>query len=192
MVIYTRVCLLNFKIVISFFYDCKGEIDLVERYPLKNGLEIAFENMSGLRSVSFGVWVGAGTRFETKKENGISHFIEHLIFKGTGKRTAKDIAQQMDAMGGQINAYTTKEYTCYYTRVLDKHFESALEILSDMVLSSSFSEDNIEKEKKVIEEEIDMYLDAPEELVHDALEEGIGVKQDLECLFAAQKNHLMK
>lgn len=146
---------------------------MVEIFTLDNGLRLVFEEIPYVRSIAFGIWVNTGTRCETKKENGVSHFIEHLVFKGTEKRSARDIAEEMDAVGGQINAYTTKEYTCFYTRTLDKHFDKALDVLSDMLLHSKFDDEDIDRERYVIEEEIDMYLDAPEELVHDALEEAI-------------------
>lgn len=140
---------------------------------LSNGIRVALEEIPYVRSISFGIWVGNGTRNETPETNGISHFIEHMMFKGTENRTAKEIAEEMDSVGGQINAYTTKEYTCYHTRVLDKHFDQALDVMSDMFLHSKFDEKDIKKECKVIIEEINMYDDAPEELVHDKLQEAI-------------------
>lgn len=146
---------------------------MVEMRKLKNGLRVALEEIPYVRSISFGIWVKNGSRNETAEENGASHFIEHMMFKGTTNRTAKDIAEEMDALGGQINAYTTKEYTCYHTRVLDKHFTAALDVLSDMFLHSKFDAKDMAKEKNVIGEEIFMYEDAPEELVHDALQEAI-------------------
>ena len=146
---------------------------MIETITLDNGLKIVLEDIPYVRSIAFGIWINTGSRCERADENGVSHFIEHLMFKGTKKRTSKDIAEEMDAMGGQINAFTTKEYTCYYTRTLDRHFSRALDVLSDMILNSRFDDNDIIREREVIEEEIDMYLDAPEELVHDALEEAI-------------------
>ncbi len=146
---------------------------MIEVITLDNGLKIVMEDIPYVRSIAFGIWVKTGTRYEKPEENGVSHFIEHLMFKGTNKRSARDIAEEMDSVGGQINAYTTKEYTCYYTRTLDKHFDEALDVLSDMIFNSKFDPDDIEREKEVIQEEIEMYLDAPEELVHDALEEAV-------------------
>ncbi|MDR2650204.1 MAG: insulinase family protein [Clostridiales bacterium] len=137
---------------------------------LTNGIKIAMDEMDSIRSVSFGIWVKNGSRNEMPSENGISHFIEHMMFKGTDKRAAKDIADEMDAVGGQVNAYTTKEYTCYYTRTLDSHLYIALDVLSDMYLHSAFDEAEIKKELNVITEEIDMYEDTPEETVHDLLQ----------------------
>lgn len=140
---------------------------------LDNGVRVALEAIEYVRSISFGIWVKNGSRNEQPQNNGMSHFIEHMLFKGTENRTAKQIAQEMDAVGGQINAYTTKEYTCYHTKVLDSHFDKAMDVMSDMFLHSRFSQEDIQKERNVILEEIHMYEDAPEELVHDALQEAI-------------------
>ncbi|UOF92896.1 insulinase family protein [Fodinisporobacter ferrooxydans] len=122
-----------------------------------------------MRSVSLGVWVGTGSRFENEKNNGISHFIEHMFFKGTKNKTARQLAEVFDSIGGQVNAMTSKEYTCYYARVLDEHFEVALSTLADMFFQSIFAAEEVEKEKKVVIEEINMYEDTPDELVHDLL-----------------------
>ncbi len=134
---------------------------------LPNGLRIVYEKMPYVQSVSIGLWVGAGSRFEDARNNGISHFIEHMLFKGTSRRSARDIAEEIDNVGGQLNAFTGKECTCYYAKVLNTHLDLALDILSDMIFASSFSPEAIEKEKKVVLEEINMYEDTPEELVHD-------------------------
>ncbi|NLK38396.1 MAG: insulinase family protein [Epulopiscium sp.] len=140
---------------------------------LQNGVRVALEEISDVRSISFGIWVKNGSRNELPEENGISHYIEHMLFKGTEHRSGRDIAEEMDAVGGQINAFTTKEYTCYHTRVLDKHFDSALDVMQDMFLHSRFSPEDVAKERNVISEEISMYDDAPEELVHDMLQENM-------------------
>lgn len=140
---------------------------------LENGMKVVLEEIGYVRSISFGIWVKNGTRNEHPEENGISHYIEHMMFKGTENRSARQIAEEMDALGGQINAYTTKEYTCYHTRVLDKHIDRALDVMSDMLLYPAFAQEDVDKERNVIMEEIDMYEDAPEELVHDALQDGI-------------------
>lgn len=140
---------------------------------LENGIKIALEEIPYVRSISFGIWVKNGSRNEQPRENGVSHYIEHMMFKGTEHRTAREIAEEMDALGGQINAYTTKEYTCYHTRVLDKHFDRALDVMSDMLLHPLIAEEDVKKERNVITEEIYMYDDAPEELVHDALQDAI-------------------
>lgn len=140
---------------------------------LENGIQVVLEEIGYVRSISFGIWVKNGTRNERPEENGISHYIEHMMFKGTENRSARQIAEEMDALGGQINAYTTKEYTCYHTRVLDKHVKQAMEVMSDMLLHPAFSQEEVDKERNVITEEIYMYDDAPEELVHDCLQDSI-------------------
>ncbi|MDD3394704.1 MAG: pitrilysin family protein [Anaerotignum sp.] len=140
---------------------------------LQNGISVALEEIAYVRSISFGIWVKNGSRNERSEENGVSHFIEHMMFKGTENRSARQIAEEMDALGGQINAYTTKEYTCYHTRVLDEHFNRALDVMSDMLLRSLFAQKDVEKERNVITEEINMYEDAPEELVHDVIQDTI-------------------
>ncbi len=138
---------------------------------LSNGIRIVSEKIPYVKSVSIGVWVGNGSRCETKEENGMSHFIEHMFFKGTDKRDAKAIAYEIDAIGGQINAFTTREYTCYYTKTLDEHVEIALDVLSDMIFSSKLSENAMNMERNVISEEINMYEDEPEELAADLIME---------------------
>ncbi|MBA1333914.1 MAG: putative zinc protease YmxG [Firmicutes bacterium] len=138
-----------------------------KKETLPNGLRVVFEEIPYVQSLSIGIWVGAGTRDEDRFNNGISHFIEHMMFKGTETRSAKDIAEQVDNIGGQLNAFTGKECTCYYAKVLNSHLELAFDILSDMMFRSLFSEKDIEKEKNVVIEEINMYEDNPEELVHD-------------------------
>ena len=140
---------------------------------LDNGIKVVLESISYVRSISFGIWVKNGSRNELPQENGVSHYIEHMMFKGTKSRTARQIAEEMDALGGQINAYTTKEYTCYHTRVLDKHIDRALDVMSDMLLHPLIAQEEVQKERNVITEEIYMYDDAPEELVHDALQDAI-------------------
>ena len=136
---------------------------------LSNGIRVVAEKIDYVKSISVGVWIGNGSRCETKDENGVSHFIEHMLFKGTKNRDAKKIAYDIDAIGGQINAFTTREYTCYYTKTLDEHVGIALDVLSDMIFSSTLSEKNIDLERNVIIEEINMYEDEPEEIVHDLI-----------------------
>ncbi|MFZ7104653.1 MAG: M16 family metallopeptidase [Peptococcaceae bacterium] len=140
---------------------------------LSNGIRVVSENIPYVRSVAMGIWVGAGSRFENEEYSGISHFLEHLFFKGTEKRSAKDIAESLDAVGGQLNAFTTKEYTCYYAKVLDEHFDLALDVLADMFYNSKFLEKDIVKEREVIIEEIKMYEDTPDELIHDVFSQTI-------------------
>jgi len=145
----------------------------ISQIKLDNGLRIVYEDIPFVRSVSFGIWVKNGSRHEDADTNGISHFIEHMLFKGTTKRDAKAIADAMDEIGGQVNAYTSKEYTCYYTRTLDSHFDVALDILGDMFFNSKFDDGDIKKECNVILEEISMYEDTPEDVVHDLLQSAI-------------------
>ncbi len=134
-----------------------------EIITLNNGLRIALEKMP-LNSVAFGIWVKNGSRYESEQESGISHYIEHLLFKGTKNRTAKEIANEMDKIGGQMNAFTSKEYTCYYAKTLDKHLKKAVDILTDMFFNANFDDEDIKKECNVILEEIAMYEDSPEDL----------------------------
>ncbi|GGJ04699.1 putative zinc protease YmxG [Alicyclobacillus cellulosilyticus] len=143
------------------------------RCRLHNGIRVVGEEIPSVRSVSLGIWIGTGSRFETAENNGISHFVEHMVFKGTKRFTARELAQVFDGIGGQVNAFTSKEYTCYYAKVLDEHFELALETLADMLLNSLFAPEEMEKEKKVIIEEIRMYEDTPDELVMDVLAEHV-------------------
>ena len=143
---------------------------MIKVHELPNGLRVVMEPIPFVRSVSFGIWVKSGSRDESEAENGISHFIEHLLFKGTEKRSAKDIADTMDAVGGQLNAFTSKEVTCYMARTLDTHFDVALDVLSDMFFNSTFDEAGIEKERGVILEEINMYEDTPENVAMSMLE----------------------
>jgi predicted Zn-dependent peptidase len=116
-----------------------------------------------------GVWVGSGSRYEDPYYNGISHFAEHMFFKGTSRRTAKQIAETIDAVGGQLNAFTTKEYTCFYAKVLDQHYKLGIDLLSDMVTQSLFASEEMEKEKLVVLEEIKSYEDSPDDMIHDIL-----------------------
>jgi predicted Zn-dependent peptidase len=136
-------------------------------YRLHNGLRVIMEQIPTFRSVTFGIWVKTGSRNEKQQDNGISHFIEHMLFKGTERHSAKDIAEIFDGIGGNVNAFTSKEYTCYYAKVLDEHLPIAMDILSDMFFHSAFDEGELEKEKNVIFEEISMYEDTPDDLVHD-------------------------
>ncbi len=141
----------------------------VEKLVCKNGVRIVHEFVPHVRSVSVGVWVKAGSRHELPEENGLTHFIEHMLFKGTENRTAKQIAQEFDRIGGNINAFTSKEYTCYYAKTLDQHAGQAIEILTDMFFNSLFSSEEIEKERQVVLEEILMVEDTPDDDVHEQL-----------------------
>ncbi len=136
---------------------------------LKNGLRIVGEQMPHVRSVSVGIWVGVGSRAETAAENGISHFMEHMLFKGTEKRSAVQIACEMDAIGGNLNAFTTREITCYYAKCVDTDVETVFDILSDMYKNSRLAEEETELERGVILEEISMYEDSPEDVAQEML-----------------------
>lgn len=140
---------------------------MYQRTVLPNGIRIITEYLPYLRSVTLGAWYEVGSRHETEPEWGISHFIEHMMFKGTTKYTAKQIAEVMDQRGGYLNAFTGKEQTCYYFKVLDEHYGTAAELLEQMLQHSLFLPGDVHKEKNVVLEELSMYEDSPEELVHD-------------------------
>jgi len=127
--------------------------------------------MPHVRSVSIGVWLARGSRHESLEQSGIAHFVEHMLFKGTDTRTAEDIAQTIDSIGGQMDAFTAKEYASYYIKVLDEHLPLAVDVLSDIVMHPAFSGDDIEREKKVVLEEIKMVEDTPDDLVHELFTE---------------------
>ena len=128
--------------------------------------------MRQVRSVSVGVWLARGSRHESAEQSGIAHFVEHMLFKGTASRSAEDIAQAIDSIGGQLDAFTAKEYASYYIKVLDEHLPRALDVLSDIVLNPAFSPDDVAREKKVILEEIKMVEDTPDDLVHEIFTQG--------------------
>jgi predicted Zn-dependent peptidase len=128
--------------------------------------------MSQVRSISIGVWLTRGSRHETEEQSGIAHFVEHMLFKGTAARTAEDIAQAIDSIGGQLDAFTAKEYASYYIKVLDEHLPLAIDILADIVRNPAFSPEDVEREKKVVVEEIKMVEDTPDDLVHELFTQG--------------------
>lgn len=142
---------------------------MVEVLTCQNGVRIVSEHIPYTRSVSIGIWVDAGSRYELPEENGITHFIEHMLFKGTMTRSAKQIAEAFDRIGGEVNAFTSKEHTCYYAKVLDHHADIALDVLSDMFFNSTFAAEEIAREKQVVLEEIFMSEDAPDDDVHEKL-----------------------
>ncbi len=144
---------------------------MIKMRTLDNGLCVVGEENSFVRSIAMGIWIKNGSVDEDGHNTGISHFIEHMMFKGTENRSARDIADEMSEVGGRINAFTGKEYMCYYAHTLDNHFDVALDVLSDMLLNSSFRDEDMDKEKGVILEEINMYEDSPEEIVHDLIQE---------------------
>jgi predicted Zn-dependent peptidase len=146
---------------------------------LKNGLTVATAEMPHMASVSLGLWVGVGGRYEPAELNGISHFIEHLLFKGTRKRSAKEISQAVEGIGGYLNAFTGEESTCFYSKARHDRFEELLEVLTDMFLNSKFDPAEIDKERSVIKEELAMYLDQPQHHVHELLNETLWPNQPL-------------
>ncbi|TDQ39694.1 M16 family metallopeptidase [Aureibacillus halotolerans] len=144
---------------------------MLRTHTCSNGVRIVAEPLPNVQSVALGLWIKTGSRHETASQNGMSHFLEHMMFKGTPTRSAKEIAAFFDRIGGEVNAYTSKEYTCFHARVLGTHAKATIDVLADMFLNSSFDEGEIEKEKKVVTEEIKMYEDTPDDLVHDVLME---------------------
>lgn len=173
---------------------------MIQKAVLDNGLTVLSERMPNLRSISLGIWLKKGSRHEEERENGISHFIEHLVFKGTRRRTGQEIAKIIDSIGGQIDAFTSKEYTCFYAKVLDEHLRVALDLLSDIVLNPRFDPQDIEKERKVIFEEIRMVEDTPDELVYDLFSEtfwrghplGRPIQGTIDSVAALTPDHLLE
>lgn len=142
-----------------------------KRSKTKSGITVLTEKMDNVRSVSLGIWIGIGSRDEIEGLNGMSHFIEHLLFKGTKTKTARHISETFDSLGGELNGFTSKEVTCYYTRLLDEHMPVGLEILADMVQNPSLKEKDIESERQVVIEEIHLHNDSPDDLIHDLFSE---------------------
>jgi predicted Zn-dependent peptidase len=146
---------------------------MIRKQKLANGLTVLTESMPDVRSVSIGVWLRRGSRNEPARVNGISHFIEHLVFKGTESRTAREIALEMDTVGGQMDAFTSKEYTCFYSKVLDEHQDVAVDLLADIVQRPSFDPTELERERQVVLEEIRMVEDTPDELLYDLFSDSV-------------------
>ena len=140
---------------------------MYRKTTLPNGLRVLTETMPAVRSATIGIWADVGSSLESSGDRGISHLVEHMLFKGTARRSARDIAETMDGVGGNLNAFTDKETTCYYAKVIDRHVPLALDVLADMFLNSTFDPDELSKEQNVVLEEIKMYEDSPDELIHD-------------------------
>lgn len=138
-----------------------------DKTVLDNGVTVLTEHMDNVRSVAIGIWFSVGSRDELAGEAGMSHFMEHMMFKGTPTRSAQDISEHFDRLGAELNAFTSKEYTCYYARVLDEHVEDAVEVLSDMVCNALLADDAITSEREVVIEEIARHEDTPDDLVHE-------------------------
>jgi len=140
---------------------------------LDNGIRIVSEKIPHVRSISMGIWADVGSRDEDANQNGISHFLEHMVFKGTKTRSVRDIAQSLESLGGYLNAFTTKEQTCFYARVLDSNVREAMDVLSDLILNPTFKKEELEKEKLVVIEELRYSMDDPEDSIHDYFEKAL-------------------
>ncbi len=143
------------------------ELRDIQKHVLPNGLVVVTENMPHVRSVSVGIWVRTGSRCESTEQNGLAHFLEHMVFKGTERRSAEEIARSMDSVGGMLDAFTAKELTCFNAKVLDEHLPIAFDVISDLILRPRFAPDDVEKEKQVVLEEIKMDQDNPESVLHE-------------------------
>lgn len=170
---------------------------------LQNGIRVFAEKIPYAESVSVGVWVGNGSRNERAEENGMSHFIEHMVFKGTQTRSAADIALLMDSVGGHLNAFTTRECTCFYARTLSEHTKTAMDVLSDMVFMPLISQKDMDLERRVVFEEIAMYEDSPEDVVYDLFSEAVwgntpmgrpilGTEETLSCVTPESMREYMR
>lgn len=159
--------------------DLRMEKRMNDQWIFPNGLRVIGERLPYLRSVSIGVWLGVGSMMELPNENGLSHFLEHMVFKGTERRNARQIAEEMDVVGGQLNAFTSKDCTCYYAKVIDENLPLAVDILSDLTCHAVLDETELNKERGVILEEIAMDEDSPEDLVHELLSQAQFGEQSL-------------
>jgi predicted Zn-dependent peptidase len=143
--------------------------EIYKKTVLENGIRVVTERIDSVRSISIGVWIDVGSRDEEAKEAGASHFIEHMLFKGTKRRTAREIAASLESVGGSLNAFTGREHTCYFARVLDEHTDTALDVLSDIIKNPLFNRSHLDRERQVIVSEIKELEDSPADLVHDLL-----------------------
>ena len=145
---------------------------MIQRTTLDNGIRVLSEKVPGCHSVSLGIWVNNGSRHESAQLNGISHYIEHMLFKGTDRRSAKDVAREVDSVGGLLNGFTSREYSCYFVKILAEKLPMAVDLLGDLICNPRFNLDDIEKERRVILQEIAMIDDSPEESIHDQFASG--------------------
>ena len=145
---------------------------MINRTTLDNGIRVLSEKVPGCHSVSLGIWVNNGSRHESAQLNGISHYIEHMLFKGTDRRSAKDVAREVDSVGGLLNGFTSREYSCYFVKILAEKLPMAVDLLGDLICNPRFNLDDIEKERRVILQEIAMIDDSPEESIHDQFASG--------------------
>lgn len=160
---------------------------MIEQYQLSNGIRVVLDSIPHVHSVAIGVWIKAGSADETVKNNGMAHMVEHMVFKGTKNRTAAQIADFTAHIGGNVNAYTSKEFTSYYAWVLRENLGKAIELLGDMLFHSLFREEDLIKEKGIVMEEIDMYKDSPEDVVHEMLQKQIWEDHPLGFLISGEK-----
>ena len=165
---------------------------MVSEYRLTNGIKVVCDPIANSNSVAFGVWVTVGSQNEKKENNGIAHMIEHMVFKGTKKRSAVQIADEIADVGGNIDAYTSKEVTSYYAWVLPENLNKTIDLLSDMLLHSQFFEEEFEKEKSIVMEEIDMYKDSPEDVVHEMLQKKVWEPHPLGFLISGERDTVEK
>lgn len=163
---------------------------MIKTFRLSNGIKVVTERMQGIKSVAFGVWIKTGSAYENCENNGIAHLIEHMLFKGTGNYDAKELADMMTMIGGNLNAFTAKECTSFYCRTLDTHLETAIGIIGDMITNSLLDPKDITKEKRVILDEIDMYDDSPEDMVHELLQKRIWDKHSLGYIISGSRKNV--
>ncbi len=165
---------------------------MISEYTLSNGIRLVVEQQPHFRSVSLGIWVKVGSAYENKENQGISHLIEHMLFKGTKNRTSKDISGLIARIGDDVNAYTSNEYTCYYGSTLPEFLPELAGLFADMLTDSVFAEEELAKEKSVVMDEIDMYNDSPEDLVHEKLQEAVWQGHPLSYLISGDKTSVEK
>lgn len=160
---------------------------MTEKYQLSNGIRVVCERIPYAHSVAFGIWIRTGSAYENQSNNGIAHMVEHMVFKRTKRRTARQIADETADIGGNLDAYTSKEFTSYYVWVLKENLCQAIDLLGDMLTNSLFLDEDLEKEKDIVMEEIDMYKDSPEDVVHEMLQKSIWEQQPLGYLISGEK-----
>jgi predicted Zn-dependent peptidase len=172
---------------------------MIKKSTLNNGIRVISERIPYASSVSIGIWVANGSRHERRESNGVAHFIEHLLFKGTERRSSLDIAREIDSVGGVLNAFTSREYVCYYAKVLDKFLPRAVDLLTDLFLFSKFDPEEIEKERRVVLQEISMMEDTPDDLIHDLFHQhfweghplGMSILGDVESVSGLTRESIM-
>ena len=164
---------------------------MIKSYQLKNGIQVAMEPMEGYASAAIGLWVHSGSVFEKKENNGMAHAIEHMLFKGTPTRSAKRLADEMTEIGGNVEAYTTREYTCFYAKVLGEDLSKAVELLADMICHSNIDEEDLQNELRVIADEIDMYDDSPEDIAGEQLQKQIWRDQSIGYQISGDKAQVL-